>query len=92
MLVTRIFRLVAVCAACAMTTPRSSMGTVIDPDMGDDLRVTVVATGLGEPVRSSLTREKPVRLEIIDNAGHFDADQRYTVLVPLIEEWIEANE
>src|SRR5210317_362892 len=38
------------------------MGTVIDPDMGDDLRVTVVATGLGEPKRSSLTREKPMRL------------------------------
>jgi cell division protein FtsZ len=38
------------------------MGTVIDPDLGDDLRVTVVATGLGEPVRSSLTREKPMRL------------------------------
>jgi cell division protein FtsZ len=30
--------------------------------LGDDLRVTVVATGLGEPVRSSLTREQPVRL------------------------------
>ena len=29
------------------------MGTVIDPDMGDDLRVTVVATGLGEPVHCS---------------------------------------
>ena len=38
------------------------MGTVIDPDLGDDLRVTVVATGLGEPVRSSLTRTRPVRL------------------------------
>jgi len=38
------------------------MGTVIDSEMGDDLRVTVVATGLGEPRRSSLTREKPVRL------------------------------
>ena len=38
------------------------MGTVIDPDLGDDLRVTVVATGLGEPVRSSLTREQPMRL------------------------------
>jgi cell division protein FtsZ len=36
------------------------MGTVIDSDLGDDLRVTVVATGLGEPVRSSLTREKPI--------------------------------
>jgi cell division protein FtsZ len=38
------------------------MGTVIDPDLGDDLRVTVVATGLGEPIRSSLTREQPMRL------------------------------
>ncbi len=38
------------------------MGTVIDPDLGDDLRVTVVATGLGEPIRDCLTREKPMRL------------------------------
>jgi cell division protein FtsZ len=38
------------------------MGTVIDPDMGDDLRVTVVATGLGEPLRSSGFHEKPIRL------------------------------
>ncbi len=38
------------------------MGTVIDPDMGDDLRVTVVATGLGEPARSSSFHEKPIRL------------------------------
>ncbi len=38
------------------------MGTVIDPDMGDDLRVTVVATGLGEPVRSSSFHEKSIRL------------------------------
>jgi len=38
------------------------MGTVIDPDMGDDLRVTVVATGLGESARRSKHREKPMRL------------------------------
>jgi cell division protein FtsZ len=38
------------------------MGTVIDPDMGDDLRVTVVATGLGQPRRSAGFREKPMRL------------------------------
>ena len=25
------------------------VGTVIDPDMGDEIRVTVVATGLGRP-------------------------------------------
>jgi cell division protein FtsZ len=38
------------------------MGTVIDPELGDDLRVTVVATGLGGAMRSSLTRERPIRL------------------------------
>jgi cell division protein FtsZ len=38
------------------------MGTVIDPDLGDDLRVTVVATGLGEPVRSEITRDVPMRV------------------------------
>ncbi len=32
------------------------VGTVIDPDMTDDLRVTLVATGLGSPVRVG---EKP---------------------------------
>ena len=58
------------------------MGTVIDPDLGDDLRVTVVATGLGEPIRSSLTREKPMRLvangttgrpELIEEAAPVDS-------------------
>ncbi len=38
------------------------MGTVIDPDMGDDLRVTVVATGLGNSIHSSSFREEPIRL------------------------------
>ena len=37
------------------------MGTVIDPDMGDDLRVTVVATGLGEAIRHQEV-EKPMTL------------------------------
>ena len=37
------------------------MGTVIDPDMGDDLRVTVVATGLGEAIRQNEI-EKPMTL------------------------------
>jgi len=48
------------------------MGTVIDPDMGDDLRVTVVATGLGEPVRSSGFHEKPIRLVANGASGHPD--------------------
>jgi cell division protein FtsZ len=30
------------------------IGTVIDPAMGDELKVTVVATGLGEPVKPSV--------------------------------------
>ena len=37
------------------------VGTVIDPDMGDELRVTVVATGLGSPVEV----EKPKK--VVDN-------------------------
>ena len=35
------------------------VGTVIDPDMSDELRVTVVATGLGNP---RVEQEKPVKL------------------------------
>jgi cell division protein FtsZ len=48
------------------------MGTVIDPDLGDDLRVTVVATGLGEPVRSSLHRERPMQLVANGTTGKAD--------------------
>jgi cell division protein FtsZ len=43
------------------------VGTVIDPDMGDDLRVTVVATGLGESMRS-ISRDQPMRL-VANGAG-----------------------
>ena len=48
------------------------VGTVIDPDMGDELRVTVVATGLGdmklrtsapEPVRQETVVLRPVQKE-----------------------------
>jgi len=38
------------------------MGTVIDAELGDDLRVTVVATGLGGPRRNTFAAEKPMRL------------------------------
>ncbi|MDT8438227.1 MAG: cell division protein FtsZ [Wenzhouxiangellaceae bacterium] len=34
------------------------MGTVIDPDMNDEIRVTVVATGLGQ--RKTVRRERPM--------------------------------
>ncbi|MDT8409492.1 MAG: cell division protein FtsZ [Wenzhouxiangellaceae bacterium] len=36
------------------------MGTVIDPDMNDEIRVTVVATGLGQ--RRSQPKEKPMKI------------------------------
>lgn len=36
------------------------IGTVIDPDMGDEMRVTVVATGLGAPIAKS--EQPPVQL------------------------------
>jgi len=49
------------------------MGTVIDPDMGDDLRVTVVATGLGEPVRSAGFKEKPIRLVANGTTGRSES-------------------
>jgi cell division protein FtsZ len=48
------------------------MGTVIDPDMGDDLRVTVVATGLGEPRCSTAFREQPIRLVANGPTGRND--------------------
>jgi cell division protein FtsZ len=67
------------------------MGTVIDPDMGDDLRVTGVATGLGHAIRSSDFIEKPIQLvsngvpafsestlpdEEVADEGSLDRDQR----------------
>jgi cell division protein FtsZ len=36
------------------------VGTVIDPDMQNDMRVTVVATGLGEAARAELSKPSPV--------------------------------
>jgi cell division protein FtsZ len=51
------------------------VGTVIDPDMSDELRVTVVATGLGRPepatVPVDLNQDHPVRL-VRKNTGEVD--------------------
>jgi cell division protein FtsZ len=50
------------------------VGTVIDPDMRDELRVTVVATGLGEPARQ--TGEKPSLVHVKrTNVGAENYDQ-----------------
>ncbi len=42
--------------------------------MGDDLRVTVVATGLGASRRVSATRPKPVRLVANGTTGRAEAE------------------
>ena len=48
------------------------VGTVIDPDMGDELRVTVVATGLGHQLQRS-QEDKPMRLVVKEaNGGEVD--------------------
>lgn len=53
------------------------VGTVIDPDMTDELRVTVVATGLG----SSAVHKKTVQpTKVIDNTRHADGNPNYSVL------------
>jgi cell division protein FtsZ len=48
------------------------IGTVIDPDMGDDLRVTVVATGLGNSLKVKAVKEKPVRLVANGTTGRYE--------------------
>jgi cell division protein FtsZ len=48
------------------------IGTVIDPDMGDDLRVTVVATGLGNSMKVKAVKEKPVRLVANGTTGRYE--------------------
>ncbi len=48
------------------------VGTVIDPDMSDELRVTVVATGLGGPAKA---QEPPVKLVQRKSNGEVDYDQ-----------------
>lgn len=46
------------------------VGTVIDPDMEEDLRVTVVATGLGEP------QDKP-KMTVVDQKPGLDGNVDY---------------
>jgi cell division protein FtsZ len=57
------------------------VGTVIDPEMSNQIRVTVVATGLGRPVAAAEPTiqlvEKPQR--VVNGAGYEDLD-RPTVL------------
>jgi len=50
------------------------VGTVIDPDMGNDLRVTVVATGLGDSRRSKASQRAPVRLVANGTTGRAEME------------------
>lgn len=53
------------------------VGTVIDPEMTDELRVTVVATGLGDAVRM---REPAPTKVIVDNTRNADGKPNYAAL------------
>jgi cell division protein FtsZ len=54
------------------------IGTVIDPEMDDEIRVTVVATGLGRPALSIVKPEAPVRTSA--PARSYTAEPNYTAL------------
>ncbi|MDH3509631.1 MAG: cell division protein FtsZ [Gammaproteobacteria bacterium] len=54
---------------CASDDATVVIGTVIDPDMSKDLRVTVVATGLGQP----LAKPQPVPMRVVDPVPSADA-------------------
>jgi len=50
------------------------VGTVIDPEMTGDLRVTVVATGIGGDVPQAQVLQKPMKI-VKKNDGQVDYDQ-----------------
>ena len=49
------------------------VGTVLDPEIGGELRVTVVATGIGSPVKAE--QPKPVKIVKRDKSGEVDYDE-----------------
>ncbi|HFD79470.1 MAG TPA: cell division protein FtsZ [Gammaproteobacteria bacterium] len=51
------------------------VGTVIDPEMHDDLRVTVVATGLGGEVAQVEEKPEPVKLVQRNRRGEVDYEE-----------------
>jgi cell division protein FtsZ len=53
------------------------VGTVIDPDMKDELRVTVVATGLGQ-IENHKVSVSPTK--VVDNTRSADGSPNYAVL------------
>ncbi len=69
------------------------VGTVIDPEMSNQIRVTVVATGLGRPVAATEPKiqlvERPQR--VVNGAGYDDLD-RPTVLRKRQQSAVQAEE
>ncbi|WP_439135633.1 cell division protein FtsZ [Pseudomaricurvus sp.] len=53
------------------------VGTVIDPEMSDELRVTVVATGLGEPIAA--VKPEPTKM-VVDNTRRNGGQPDYAAL------------
>jgi cell division protein FtsZ len=51
------------------------VGTVIDPDMADEIRVTVVATGLGQPLAQAERPVKVVRRTVAGEPNYADLDR-----------------
>ncbi|HHX36109.1 MAG TPA: cell division protein FtsZ [Gammaproteobacteria bacterium] len=59
------------------------VGTVIDPDMRDELHVTVVATGLDARI------EKPVK--VVDNTSALKVSTAMPVMTPILDDDKEVN-
>ena len=55
------------------------VGTVIDPEMSDELRVTVVATGLGATGSAALNEPSEAKV-VVDNTRTNDGRPNYSVL------------
>jgi cell division protein FtsZ len=56
------------------------VGTVIDPDLTNELRVTVVATGLGAAVVAQVKDVKPAPTKVIDNTRRAAPPADYAAL------------
>jgi cell division protein FtsZ len=52
------------------------VGTVIDPDMKDELRVTVVATGLGNPQVKHVPVPEQPKVKLVDKTSDGEPDYR----------------
>ncbi|MAT65418.1 MAG: cell division protein FtsZ [Gammaproteobacteria bacterium] len=50
------------------------VGTVIDPEMNDELRVTVVATGLGRPNQAAQPGEEPATVKLVEKKTNGELD------------------